>query len=272
MYRDRKQIFAWATVFIVGIVQCSLVAPQSVAGAVARGYLSGDDKLRVGMAVALSAGADNKVERASQENQRAAIGIATTIDGSLVTIANSSAQVLVETEGEIDAYITDIGGDVVRGDLLTVSPFKGILMKANASADYVIAIAASDTEFTGAESYDLADASSSSARIIKSRVSLNNASAGTGSSRSTNALSRIGRSITGRDVSEVRVLIALIIFVIVLIAEGGIIYGAISSAVSALGRNPLAGKMIHRELIRVILVAVTVLILGMSAVFVILKI
>ena len=62
----------------------------------------------------------------------------------------------------------------------------------------------------------------------------------------------------------------MIMFVIVLIAEGGIIYGAISGAITAPGRNPFANKIISGELI--ITMALVVLILGLGGVYAILRV
>ncbi len=65
-------------------------------------------------------------------------------------------------------------------------------------------------------------------------------------------------------------LVALIIFVIVLIAECSIIYGSVSSALTAFGRNPLAKKTIRSEMLRIIFVALGVLIIGMISVLAVL--
>ena len=83
-------------------------------------------------------------------------------------------------------------------------------------------------------------------------------------------MSKLGKSLVGRDVGEIRVLIALLVFMIVLIAEGGIIYGAVSSAITALGRNPLARKVIQREMLQVFVVAIIVLVVGLGAMYAIL--
>ena len=82
--------------------------------------------------------------------------------------------------------------------------------------------------------------------------------------------SPIGKGLLGKKVGEIRVVIALILFLIVLIAEGAIIHGAISSAITALGRNPMARKTIIKEMVRVIFVAIIVLVIGLASIYMIL--
>jgi hypothetical protein len=44
-------------------------------------------------------------------------------------------------------------------------------------------------------------------------------------------------------------------------------YGAISSAITALGRNPLARSAIRREMIRILFVAIIVFLIGLGAIY-----
>ena len=111
------------------------------------------------------------------------------------------------------------------------------------------------------------------AKLAKIKINLNRQGSGTsGVVQSDSSLARLGRAAVGKNVSEIRVLIAMIMFVIVLIAEGGIIYGAISGAITAPGRNPFANKIISGELIKIITMALVVLILGLGGVYAILRV
>jgi hypothetical protein len=209
-----------------------------------------------------------KVERASRDQAERVIGVATTIDDSLVTIASSQQSVYVETSGEVDAYVVNLDGDVKRGDLLALSPIRGILTKAT-SYYPVVAIALEDFSREEAITYTIQDGSTTREVLIH-RLNVNldrKAVSGLTLQEKESALARLGRSIIGREVAEIRVVIALVIFFIVLIAEGSIIYGAISSAINSLGRNPLAKTIIKRELIRVLFVALAVLALGVLAIY-----
>lgn len=255
---------------LLGLIVALLL--QASVLAIARGYTTDDDGLQTGMVVALSleASTDAKVERATQISSDRVVGIVTTIDSSLVTVSSGSAKVLVESEGQTDAYVSDINGTVSQGDKLVLSPLKGILMKyQEQTSATVIAIAAAAP--TNMSVYPYEDGGQQKeTRIAKVSVNLNIQGSTSGALPSDSALARLGRSIVGKEVGEIRVLAALVIFVLVLIAEAAIIYGAISSAITALGRNPLARKIIRTELLRVIGIALAVLVVGLGAVYAIL--
>lgn len=260
-----------ATVLMGVAVLLLLSSGISVARAITRGYSTNDEAIRPGMVVALSpsmTSEDPKVERASIEFVDRVIGIATTIDDSLITITSGDKAVYVETGGEVDAYAVDLNGEVKQGDMLSLSPIKGILTKATPYSP-VIAIAVEDFVRHEADTYTVEDGLGQREVLIdKLRINLDRkALASLTTTEQALSLTRLGRSVVGRDVAEIRVVVALLLFFIVMIAEGGIIYGAVSSAISSLGRNPLAKGIIKHELIRVLLLALAVLSLGVMAVY-----
>lgn len=243
--------------------------------AVANGYNTEDTELKTGMVVAINAEStvDNpKVERASTDNAERTIGVVTSEDISTVSISAGDKSVLVETDGEIDAYVSDINGEVKQGDLLEVSPLKGILMKSDRIDGIIIGIALEDAKLPENESYvrDLNGDETKTTVISKVKISLDQKAISTINQGADSSLERLGRSIAGKEVSEIRVAVALLLFVMVLIAEGGIIYGAVSSAITSLGRNPLAKDVIRSEVFRVIIVAIGVLLIGLVAIYMIL--
>lgn len=241
--------------------------------AVARGYSTDDTGLRLGMVVALSDESDPnnpKVVRASTDNAERSVGVVTTDDNSTVTISSGSKQVLVESTGEVDTYVSDINGAIKQGDLLEVSPLQGILMKSDGGAGVILGVALEDAKLDAKESYTVElEGDKKSALISRIRMSLDQKSLSS-TTQTDSSLERLGKSIVGKEVSEIRVVVALLIFLMVLIAEGGIIYGAVSSAITSLGRNPLARNVIRQEVARVLLVALGVLLIGLVAIYMIL--
>ena len=248
----------------------ALIFSTSTIFAVARGYQTDDDGLRVGMVVSLDAANMSKVERTTSDNQSRVIGVVTMADNSSVTVAKDDTAILVESEGEVELYVSDLNGPIKKGDLLAASPIKGILVKAKGSYNYVVAIATNDASQT-TETHQLDNnGKKTTTKISKVAANLNRKGSQGTSQKEPSTLVNLGKALTGKDVSEARVVIALILFVIVLIAEGGIIYGAVSSSITALGRNPLAQKMIRRELLFVSGLAIGVLGLGLGAVYMLL--
>jgi hypothetical protein len=266
-----RRSFLLLSFLVFGLVALVGVRAVSV-GAIARGYTSADAGLKVGMVAALtndSSVGESQVERATQENTRQIIGVVTNVDDSLVTVASSSAKVLIETEGEVSAYVSDMGGEVTKGSLLAVSPVKGVLMKVSQDSGFSVVGVASEEAATKTDSisYEIEDGGTKeTVKITKIMINLNRAGSGNGNSVDS-SLARLGKAIVGKEVSEIRVVLALILFLIVLLAEGAIMYGAVSSAITALGRNPLARNAIRREMIRILFVAIIVFLIGLGAIY-----
>lgn len=267
----RKDRFV-AIVLALAMLGIFLVSAGAYVAAIARGYATDDAGLTAGMVAALSESGDSAVERADQSSGKRIVGVVTTTDASSVTVASEDSQVLIESEGDVQAYVSDIAGAVNKGDLLMISAFKGVLMKGSDTATGTILGVAAQDSSSVAES-DITrymyseDGTTKTTQIVKLKINLNKQGANAGRTVDPSPLSKIGESVTGKQVSDIRVLAALIIFILVLIAEGGIIYGAVTSAVTALGRNPMARKMIRREMLRIIIVAVGVLGVGLAAVY-----
>jgi hypothetical protein len=250
-----------------------LMATQPVRSkAITRGYATADTQLLPGMAASLSESGENgqsRVERATPENRDKIVGIATTVSDSLVTIASGTSQAYVESEGTVGAYASDINGAPKRGDLLTISPLKGILMKADQDSSIILAVAEEDFAAEKAETYTLTGSGPKSALLQKLKVNLDRK----GSSGVRNvadvesSLSKLGKMLTGREIGMFRVIIALVIFLLVMIVEGALLYGTISSSITSLGRNPMAHSMIRRELLRVLWMVGLVLAVGLGAIY-----
>lgn len=243
--------------------------------AVANGYSTDDPGLIPGMVVALSESStpDNpKVERAALDRESKVIGVSTTHDNQLVTVGSENAKVFVQSTGEATVFVSDLNGEVRNGDLLAPSPLLGILMKADENTAPIVGIAIDNFDYSTAETQTIQENNQpTETSIDKMRVNLDHMAASNQQASATDSsLERLGRAIVGKDVGEIQVLAAVVIFLMVLVAEGGIIYGAVSSAITALGRNPMAKQIIRKEMARVIAIALFVLGMGVGAIYAIL--
>lgn len=243
--------------------------------AAANGYSTDDAGLLPGMVVALSDSStaeEPKVERAALDREAKVIGVSTSAGSQLVTVGSGNSKIFVQTTGEATVFVTDLNGLVKKGDLLAPSPLLGILMRADESTAPIVGIAIEDFNESEAESQPIKEGNDSkTANIDKLRINLDHMAASNQQASATDSsLERLGRAVAGKDVGEIQVIAALVIFLIVLVAEGGIIYGAVSSSIIALGRNPMAKQIIRKEMVRVIGVAVLVLGIGVAAVYAIL--
>ena len=257
--------------FLLAVAFLSLAYCSAVYG-ISRGYQTDDSALKPGMAVGLNPDTESnspKVEAATESALENIIGVATTVEESSVTVASSGQTVFVESEGEVRAYASDINGRIQEGDQLTLSPLNGVLTKANTGSKIILGTALENFPTTGLEPYEInTDEGRKPTNIALMRINLDTKLVS--SSGSNSSLERLGQSIAGKEVSEVRVIIAMVVFLLVLFAEGGILYGSTSSAITSLGRNPLAGHVIRRQLFQVMIVAFGVLAVGLTSIYLIL--
>lgn len=255
----------------INLVLLSLGAVS--AEGLSEGYITTDSGLRAGMAVALSlenTSSTPMVQRASDSNPQRIIGIATGVNDSFIVISPGKQQIYVQSSGDVDAYVSDIDGDVSRGDLLTISPLNGILMKANSSSTEILGSALENLTDFNSQTYTI-KTNTGTKQVHAAQIEVNLDNLGIANqTQPASALTIIGKALTGREIGDLRVLIALLIFLILLIAEGGIIYGAVSSSIAAIGRNPLAHKVIRGELVKVLLVVIFVLIIGLGSIYAVL--
>jgi hypothetical protein len=84
-------------------------------------------------------------------------------------------------------------------------------------------------------------------------------------------LKRIGEAIAEKEVSPIRIYLGVGIAVVSLIAAIAVLYAGIRNGVISIGRNPMSRKSIFRALIEVILTSALILIIGLFAVYLLLK-
>ena len=268
----RKATRKGGLVYIFYSVLFVTLASTTVVFGISRGYQTQDTSLMPGMLVSLDPNSTDNlpiVERATEENIQSIIGVATTVEESSITVASSGQTVFVESEGEVRAYISDLNGQINQGDQLTISPLRGILAGANDDSKIILGTALEDFPLDGLQTREIeTNEGVKSTNIALMRINLSTKHVN--GSQADSSLERLGQSVAGKDVSEIRVIVASVIFLLVLFAEGGILYGSTSSAVTSLGRNPLAGQVIRRQLIQVMFAAFGVLVIGLLSIYLIL--
>ncbi len=264
--------------YIMAAVALGVFLWGAVAGAqgFARGYHTDDQELQSGMVVVLKAtGTADKpqVERASRENIDRVIGVATEIEDNLVTVVSGEPEIYVQNSGVVEAFVSDMNGVVKKGDTLALSPLKGILMRGDETLPVVGKALEDSTPGSAGAQTVAAGNGQMAANVAKITILLDSSLVTYPESElSESALQRLGRTLTGREVSEMQVVVALIIFFIVLVSESSIIYGAVSSGIISIGRNPMARRAIKGEMLRVFGIAAFVLLVGLAAIYIVLRI
>lgn len=255
---------------LVGIL--FFFSASGVAASISQGYKTNDESLKTGMAAALSGDSsegERLVEPVTQTNSDKFVGVITTVDDNLVNLSDNTTEVLVSTEGKVSVFVSDIGGNIGQGDYLSVSPLKGVLMKSR-PGNKTVAVALQNFDNAQKEEKTISTNDGSQTvniGLISAELNENVASA---QDENKQFLVVAGESLTGKAVNQFQVIAALVIFAIILIVEGSIIYGAIHSSVSALGRNPLAKKAVFKQLLQVSWLALVIIVVGFGAIYLIL--
>jgi hypothetical protein len=261
--------------FVLSLVAVLCFAGHSSAAALTNGYFTNDTGIKTGMTIALSndSTADKSlVERARISQPDKIIGVAVRLQDGLLTVASSNSQVYVATSGEVEAYVIDLNGTIKKGDTLAISPVRGLLMKANETTGGVTGVALEDFDSTKGESIEVNEDNNSkqTAKLGQIKINIDPRVARGVPVEGQSYFERLGRSFTNKDVTEIQILSAFVIFLVLLVVEGGLMYGAIASTITSLGRNPYSKRLIYIAFLRSIGLALLVLMLGLGAMYLVL--
>lgn len=239
---------------------------------VSQGFVTDDTVLRQNMAVALTG--DNKdghplVRSTSVTDTGNALGVAVGLSDSLLAVSPISSQVYVISGGPVKVYVSDLNGAVHKGDLLAVSPLRGILMKSTDKTLASFGVALEDFNNSSAQTIPVKDKKGNETNVKVTLENINiaiNPPLTSKNEDSTNWLSNLGSNLTGQQISGIRVLASLAIFFTLMVVEGEIIYSTVSSSITAMGRNPLARSAIARQSLRSALTAAVILMTGIGVI------
>jgi hypothetical protein len=84
-------------------------------------------------------------------------------------------------------------------------------------------------------------------------------------------LQRVGQQIAEKEVSPIRIYLSIAITITCIIAAIVILYSGVRNGVISIGRNPMSKKSVFRALLEIILTTFLILIIGLFAVYLLLK-
>ena len=242
---------------------------QAQESSVTQSYASNDFNLSIGMAVSTSLNDSSDqvfIERANIGNAARFLGVVSDIQNSTVTLTDEQRDNPVVTEGEVLAYVSDINGGVSRGDFVALSPLAGILMRADQRTDsYIVGTVVGSEPLEEERVSATINDQVREVQVVQQKISL------TKDYFRDNKANRsiiyvIGESLTGREVSAWRVVVAAAILLFIIVIEGAVIYSTVKNATIAMGRNPLSKTAILQELLHVAWLVVMIFVIGAGAV------
>lgn len=253
------------------------LAPAGASSAnISRSYQSGSG-ITAGSIVSLDPERSDYVQLANTSNGSRLLGVAVGEKDSLLAVDARDGALQVATSGNVNTLVSTVNGDIRVGDQIGVSPFNGVGMKALLGSRV---IGLSQTDFSsasdGATRQTVTDKDGKSRQVsigyirIGIAVGTNNTTGGNSTANLT-SLQKAVKSVTGRTVSNIRIILSLVVVLVSLLALITLVYAAIYSSIISIGRNPLAKYAVFRTLGSVLSMAALTTLVASVTVFLLLR-
>ena len=262
------------------LVTLGFISFRAAAQSIPQGYTA-KETIQPGILVQLVPKSNNEVEPVSQANAIKTLGVDINPNEAPESLSgNSNApQTYVATSGEYPVLVSTQNGNIADGDYITVSAINGVGMIAG-STD-VAAIGRAASVFNGKTGVVSTTTLTNSLHrqqtvqigyvLVNLAVGRNPLYAPANGAAVPSFLETAAKDVTGRPVTALRIYISLVVLIVTLIVAGSVMYIGIRSAITAIGRNPLAKKTISKSMASVIISALIVFIIGIVAVYLLLK-
>lgn len=275
MFHSKRAIYSLSIVWFGAL----LLAPMTVnaaSGAIAQSYQTSSTNIGTGSLVSLVSAGSSNIEPAFASNVSNLVGIAAE-KPALELSKGSSSSVQVVVSGSTMALVSDANGAVMAGDKITASPISGVGMKATSSAEIV---GTAQKNLTGirtvTESVSNSNGGSSTVHVGLMPIAVavvyysNEPSSGTVSTYIPSVLQSVANSLTGKQVSPVKVLIGTLLLLLGFATVSMVLYIGIHSHIISIGRNPLAQAALRKGLVDVLIASLGILIVCVVIVYAIL--
>jgi hypothetical protein len=266
--------------FSVGLLLFTGVS--ALAANVTQSYSSEGETLYNGMIVSLADDSADKVQPLDKAAAKDMLGVVTAANDAPFSLAQVSnqQQVYVATAGQYNVLVSTQEGRIKKGDFITISSLHGIGMKATNDDEIIIgkALASFDGQ-TAVDGTTTVKTSGGGTRTVPLGHILVDISVAHNPFFKTDKtdgvpsfLAAAASAVTDRPVGAVRIYAALLVLLACLALAGFVIYAGVRNGMVAIGRNPLAKSSVMRNLVQVVLISLIVFIIGLVAVYLLLKV
>jgi hypothetical protein len=256
------------------------VSAEGYGGGSVQGYAT-ETPLDTGTIVQLTGKNANQVKIAKQAELQNMFGVTVDRNQLAVTLTNEGLQneVFVAASGVYNTLVSTQAGPIKSGDYVTLSAINGVAMKAGMEEKTVFGRANANFDGKGVTlgTTTLKDKTGKDSKTVKLgsipvtidiRSNPNDESTDV---KVPDILRRVGVAIAEKEVNPIRIYLSMGIAAVSVIAAIAIIYAGVRHAIVSIGRNPMSKKSIFRALIEVILTSILILIVGLFAVYLLLK-
>lgn len=262
----------------VSVASDALAEEATFGGGSAQGYAS-DSPIDDGMIVRLTGDKSDRVTLATQAELPNMFGV--TVNPSQLPLTVSQGlenEVFVAVSGTYTVRVSTQAGPIADGDYVTLSSINGVAMKAT---DEETVFGRAHLGFDGkgvvlgtSTLVDVNGDTSKEVKIGSVPVTIDIRSNPNKPSTQVNVpefLQRLGEQIAEKEVSPIRIYLSLGITFVSILAAIAILYSGIRNSIVAIGRNPMSKKSIFLALIEIILTSILILIIGLFAVYLLLR-
>lgn len=281
--RGVRTIFGLVAVVFLAAFSVLPVLAADYGGGNVQGYTA-DKPLNSGTIVRLSEDDNQKqlVTTASQKDKQKMFGVVVDRQQLTIAITNETLEneVYVADSGTYDVLVSTQGGAIESGDYVMLSSIDGVAMKAGTDEGTVFGRAGASFDGKGVTlgTTTLKDLNTGkdtqTVQIGQIPVTIdirNNPNIKSTEVNAPDILKRIGQAIAEKEVSPIRMYLSVAIAVVSLIAAIAVLYAGVRTSFISIGRNPMSKKSIYRALAQVIISSVLILIIGLFAVYLLLK-
>lgn len=259
-------------VLLIGSAIVCTFAPVAFALTTISESYQADNTIPVGSLVSLVKDGQTKVEPSLSDNVDNLLGVVINPDSSLLNVSTGTAgQVQIATSGTLPVIVSNINGDIKRGDHITAGPLKGLGMLANGNVR-VVGIAQGD--MTSKQEQTIKDATGNDQKVTIGEVPvlINVAYFFKEPEKSIVpiALQNIANSLAGREVKPLPIIISSAIFLVTLIVVMSIVFSMIRHSIISIGRNPMSQSAVYRDVIQLSALVVGILAVATVAIYLVL--
>jgi len=278
--RLSRIVLVLAVIVIAASAVVLPVAAQTVGGGSVQGYAS-DTLLDNGTIVQLTGKDANRVKIAKQAELQNMFGVVVDRNQLSVTLSSEALQneTFVAASGTYNVLVSTQGGSIASGDYVTLSSVNGVAMKAGTEEKTIFGRANGPFDGKGITLGEttLKDVNGNTNQTVKlGSIPVTIDIKKNPNDKSTKSdlpdfLQRLGQQIAEKEVSPIRIYLSLGITLISILAAIAILYSGVRNGVISIGRNPMSRKSIFRALLEVILTSILILIIGLFAVYLLLR-
>lgn len=237
--------------------------------------------LRSGTIVQLAGKDSQTVKIATQAEIKNMFGVTVDRNQLPLTLSNGNLknEVFVAVAGTYNVLVSTQNGSIASGDFVTLSSVNGVAMKATTDDKTVFGRANANFDGKGITLgvTKLKDDKGNDAKevtlgLVPVTIQIQrNPNEKSTKVKVPEVLERIGQAIAEKEVSPIRIYLSLGIMVISVVAAIAILYSGVRNGLISIGRNPMSRRSIFRALLSIVLTSIVILVIGLFAVYLLLK-